>query len=799
MKFISDILRNLFIQFRRFKLASSLNLVGLCIALTTFFLFFTKVEEDVRYNTCFKDWKNMYRIELHGKIFGEESDSLASIFAPMRNIAKDIPHVKDIGILESSCRTFIINRDGKNNKKHNIYSGIYFDGYAEYLSFFGVEMIDSIQHKDGDIIVPESYAKNTYGTVHICGKNATWNNSGHEEKHRIAGVYRDFPNNCSVMNGFYQYGNNKDSDYYHNFMYQIFVRLDDTNNQKAVENEILRKIKGLYKEYSLFVTDISSIKVKLRPLHSTYFSKVDEKVDKGNWVMIIILFFSALLIIVLANANFINFTMAMAPMRIKNINICRVFGASRYNIIAKLIAESVLLTTIAYMISMIFLFVLNEFLVGDISPLHHERITLYTFCISLWTGVMSSVYPAFFSTSFTPDIAIKGTFGITATSRRFRTIRIAFQLVVCLVATSVISSLLIQQYFIFSSEQGFDKNNIIYGTIRAEKARIHKEDICRELEKVEGVKSVSFSRFEIGTDDRYFKWSLRTFDNKYSIFAHVLPIDRKYIKTLGIKIIEGRDICDADSAGFIVNKAAKELFPWIKPGKYLLPYDNISPINHKVIGICDNIIFSSIRMDYEKNPLIFYIPEKGDKDYYEELNTINIQIRNNNDTQNIKDKIISIYSKYSGQKNISDELNLRCVQDSFFSLYYEEFQFLLNMIMVATIFIITTLIGVFCVTLFECEYKKKEIAIRKVFGSTTVQVIVIFIKKFLLIIMCSMLISIPLSYTLIDILMSRFTLHSHFVNLAYPISIGVVTIAVLGTVCIQSYRAANQKPTDNNR
>ena len=793
MKSLISIIRNIFVQFRRFKLASTLNFVGLCIAISTFFLFITKVEEDVRYNTCFKNWKQMYRIELSGTIFGEERDTLANLFAPLRNIAKETPHVKDVSIMESSSSIITLKRHDKASKQTLTYNCNYYNGYAEYLHFFGIELIDSIpNHKDGDIIVPESFAKAMYGTTHISGKNVSWNNSGFTTTHRIAGVYKNFPKNCSVKNGFFQYGSNKDGDSYTNLIYHIYVRVEDPKYIPNIEKNILKKVKELNDEKELVLTDTSSIDIHLHDIHDTYFSGIDETEDKGNWTMIKILFFSAILIFVLANVNFINLTLAIAPMRIKNINTHRVLGASRHSIVIKLMAESLLLIIFAFIISMALLICIDNIIVGNVSPIDHLRITVFTLILTIWSAIASSAYPAWFSTSFAPDIALKGTFGLTSLSRRLRTIRISFQIIVCTVTTTVITALAIQQQFILNADYGFNTKDILYGTIQTTEARKHKEDIRKELEKIDDIESVSFSKFDIGTEDRYIKWSLRTTDKKYNIFTTVIPVDRRYLKTLGIEITDGRDICDNDSGAFIFNEAARSKYPWLETGKQMLPYDNDPPTHHKVIGFCRNIIFGSLRINNDKEALLFYIPEK-DGLYENSLNIINIRVAEGKNTPELRHKIEDIYNRYSGSHKTEDSLNLRKMSDGLGGLYYEENMFHIQLCMIGAIFMAITLIGVFCITLFECEYRRKEIVIRKVFGATTTQVMRIFLRKFLIIITCSVILSIPFSDMLIQMLMKRFTIHSEYMFMAYPIAIIIVTITTLTTVAIQCYRATKFK------
>ncbi len=793
----SQIISNIIHQFRRFKLASTLNLAGLCIALATFFLFLTKVEENVQYNTCFKNWERMYRIELRGKIFLEQQDSMATIFEPVRDIALKIPHVEDAALKESSNRVITM-------KKHDEEAGIdkefklpYLDGYAEQLKFFGIELVDSLkEHKDSTIIVPASFAQEMYGTTHISGKEISWTLNSEKYTRLISGVYKDFPSNCLLKNGFYQYGPNRDKGVYTNFMYQVYVLVDSPDNIPQIEHDLLHKITQVANDhFQLSFNDTSSLKVKLQQIQQTYFSNVDKITDKGNWIMVTIVFFSALLFIVLTNVNFMNFTLANVPIRMKNINTRRVLGASRKSIIIHLMTESILLSLFAFGISMASLYALSHFVGNDISPFAHMRILFYTFILSIVIALVSSTYPAVYSTSFAPDIAIKGTFGLTMTSRRLRVIRIGFQFFICSVAMTTSLMLFIQKNFIFNTEYGFIKNRTLYGELTTKEAKEHKEDIRKAIEQIKEVKSVSYSTFEIGSTDRYFLWALKTTDNKYNVMSTVIPIDNQYIKTLGIKITEGTSKCNPDSGAFILSKAAKEKFPWTKVGGHLLPYDNDPQTSSRIIGFCDNIIFSSLRFNHEIEPLIFYIPPK-DMDYNSTMNTINIRVSEDANVESIKDKVNAVYRSYINNESIGEQeknLSLRLLNDDLPNLYQSELEFLSQTSIIAVIYIIITLIGTFCITLFDCEYHRKEIGIRKVFGATTFQIITMINKKYLIIAVCSFIASVPFSYILGEKLMTHFKLQSSYIDAAYPIALAIITLAIVGTVSIQSIRASKFK------
>ena len=163
-----------------------------------------------------------------------------------------------------------------------------------------------------------------------------------------------------------------------------------------------------------------------------------------------------------------------------------------------------------------------------------------------------------------------------------------------------------------------------------------------------------------------------------------MPVDRFYLKTLGIEITDGRDVCASDSGAFIFNEAARRKYPWLKTGHPMFPYDNDSPTDHNVVGFCKNIIFSSLRIKNDEEALMFFIPGKEDP-YYNTLSTINIRIAEGKDTEELRDKINEVYNRYSGNLKTENGLNLSNIKDYLAKLYFEEYNFLIQLTIIAAI------------------------------------------------------------------------------------------------------------------
>lgn len=785
-------------MFRRFKLASLLNLAGLCIALTSFYLFSTKVEESVKYNTCFDDWRRMYRVEIKGQIFDEDSVHIANLPIGSKDIISAIPEVESFGYLHADSRNITFTNE--DNKRASF---PYYYECAEILDFFNVGFINRQKtHNEGDIVIPASLAKWKFGKEDVVGDSLVWQIDGTTTSCRIAGVYKNFPRNCSLDNAIYRYSKTMEIMPWGNFNYNFYVKLRDNNDKAEVEKQLLTEwYRYIYTDGTEEVNYETAakntrFKVILQTLHWTYFSRVDES-DKGREPLLVILFFSAIFILVLTNVNTMNFTLAMAPMRVKSINTHRVVGASRPRIMFELVMESIFIGLIAFVISTCLLFLIDMVLVGNVNPLCHIRVLVYTFIVSIAISIISSVYPAYFATSFEPSMALKGTFGLSKLSKRLRMVRVGFQIIISSVAFTCTLIMVMQQYYVFNTEYGYTKNHILFSQINSMEGMKRKQEVKKKLEEIDEIQSISFSKFAIGTEDRYMWWSRRTPDDKYIVLSTVIPVDKDYLKTMGIEIIEGRDFNSTDNGAYIFNEAARKKYSWLKTGEPMLPEsDSLDAESHyPVVGFCNNIIFSSVRKNNENNVLAFYLPAKKNEYYASNTSIINIRLTDDADPDAVIPKIQKVYSKIVPEEK--SELEICTIQEKLESLYNSELVFYVQFGSIAIVYISITLIGVFCITLFESEYRRKEIGIRKVFGASTEEILLMFNKKFFLIATLCYAISIPPTWMLSQNLLSEFTVRSPYLWLMYPVSYGIIIFMILGTVTIQSWKNANDKPVNS--
>jgi putative ABC transport system permease protein len=258
---------------------------------------------------------------------------------------------------------------------------------------------------------------------------------------------------------------------------------------------------------------------------------------------------------------------------------------------------------------------------------------------------------------------------------------------------------------------------------------------------------------------------------------------------MGIKVIEGRDFTEHDGDCYIINEAARKKWNWVEMEKKLL--DDDLP----VIGVCRNIRFGSTRIDNNDSPLAFIVT--GDiiksEGWVPPLNIMNVRVAAGTDKVQMRQKIKDICMKLGMQH----EPDVKFLDQKMEELYQEEFRFMRQVLVFSVICLIITLIGVFSLTMFETEYRRKEIGIRKVMGSSTGEILAMLCRRYVWLLISSFIVAAPLAWYIGNEWLLSFAERTPIYWWLFPLALLAVGTITLATVIIQSWRTANENPVNS--
>ena len=785
-------------MFRRYRLATLLNLLGLGVAVATFYLFMTQVIYNRTYNHNIHDHEHMYRLEVYGGLFGE--DWGCNICRPFVTLLKEIPQVKDATYISPYINKTDVKVGNRTINVPLINMG------KPGIEFFTGKLLSGSSKTCGDghnVIVSRSTAEKMFGTANAAGKTfESENGDGSKVTVTVVGVSEDMPDNCTLPNGMYVCENESVMNEYSEWSFNIYLLLDDGANHKKVERAIklaYMKSMGLSEKVEKRFDKEVNMKIRITPVDDIYFSGVGPN-DRGNRNLVGVLTVASVFVLFIAMLNLLNFSLSEIPMRMRGINTRRVMGASVGSLRLKMIMENVMFAFVALLIGILLIvaFQRNEtcmkLVSGDIHFSSHMVLAAIMAVSALVVGALSAVVPAFYSTSFTPAMVLKGSFGLSPRGRRLRMAIMAVQFCLAFALTIYIGVMSSQSSYIFNSDYGFNKNEVFYTRLSKE-AQTKKDAVRAELKKLPFVESVGFAQNAIGTSDGYMGWGRG--DDEHRMALQVLPCDYEYLRTMQLKIVEGRDFRESDmkTGAYVLNKAAMEQYKWLVVGDSIGRQNGGwgSQSNYNIVGVCNNFKLKSMRCDNSNVAVAFVIFGPDMADWGDRCGQVFVRVAKNQDKIEAKRRIAEVLNKLDG----SQKYEMYFLDDDLQQTYVEEFRFISQVKLFAIICIIITIIGVFSLTMFETEYRRKEIAIRKVMGSSIGSVVRLFAMRYALPLVVAFVVAAPVGWWLSNSWLQSFAEHTPIHWWLFPLSFVLVSAVVIITVIIQSWRVATANPVES--
>ena len=798
-----NIVNGMIYMARRFKTATTLNLVGLTVAFAAFYLLATQVDYMQNYNKGIANYERIFRVEAK---MNAEAKWGTNCNRPTLEMIGQMPQVEGLTLIGGG----IWDQDvSVGERKLSVPAT-----ETTHTPFAAMQRrcIDGeLVFPEGTVmsqgaIIPASLARKLFGTEAVAGRYINL----HKDSIIVRGVYEDFPANCSMGNFLYtDMGDDMRNDF-SEWSYTGYILLKEGVDSETLLKDFPNQIrKAMYqymtgnadkygydlndeetrKEFDrLFNESYGDLYYRLRPLAETYFSGVNTHMDKGNPAILFVLRLACLLVILIAAINFLNFTLAESPMRIKGVNTRRVLGESVASLRFGLVAENVLTVLLACLLAIGLCYAVTqeptELLQGSIALGDHPCLVALMLGLAVAVGIVAGIYPAWFATGFAPALALKGSFGLSPKGRRLRTMLVGLQLFISVLMVCYIGILYLQSHYIYTSDYGYEKDELLYAYL-PDNMKEKKDALRCELMQLPGVENVSFSRFVLGSRDTYMSWGRG--DEEHLVTFTCLPVDYHYLNTLGIKVVEGRDFNEHDGDVVIINEAARRQWDWVKVGQ---PYLGV---HEPVIGICENIRYGSTRIDRETEPVAFIVFGETYAQWGDQLSNVNIRVGANVNKVETRQRINEVLQKMGG----TTEVEAKFLDQELEWLYRYEFRFIEQVLWFSGVCFIITLIGVFCMTMFETEYRRKEIGIRKVMGSSTREILLMFCRHYALLLLVSFVVAVPVAYYIGTQWLQGFAERTPIYWWLFPLALVVVGLITMGTVIAQSWRTANENPVNS--
>ena len=780
-------LKDLYSLFRRHKMAMFLNVAGLAVAFAAFVAILIQVRFERNFDRCYPTSDRLFRVNL-------SEPGLFSVILPrgfIEEVIQSSPHIEAGTLITPTFvgRSYLSVERGGEKVGFKEYVQTCHAALPRMFGFTFVEGDPACLADPEKVIVPRSLADKLFGEGEpavgrtLRAEDFVWTKTNGPTTLTIGGVYADLPENTQLQNVVYTaIDPDYDSDNFSSSNYVCYLLLDNAASAADVADNFNRHF------------DFAKIKapderIQLTPLTDIYYRNEtsDGRVFRGGDREVTLLLLGvAFLIIVVAAINYTNFCTALTPLRVKGVNIRKVLGSSDAALRRMFLAESVVVSLLAWGLGLLVVYFLRRaealpFIEADLSLAGNLPVVALSGAIAAATGLVAGLYPAYYVVSFPPALALKGSFGLSRVGKRLRVALIGVQFVISIVLIIGAAFVRLQNDYMRRFSQGFDKDQVAIVELNATLYNQHRDTYVSRLREYPGIEDVAFAMQRIGASDSYSTTSGACHGQEFSFFY--VTASPNILRTLGIPVVEGRDFTEADERSgeysYIFNRTAREALD-MRAGERLETYSS-----GRIIGFTDDLKISSLRggedkigfvVGYNYPMPVSYIRLKAGTDIAAAVAYIRSVVRD-------------LDPAYPFDIEFYDEI--------FDQLYHKE-ENLRNLVTVFSLLaIVLSLVGVFGLVVFETQYRRKEIGIRKVHGATVGDILWMFNKTYLTIVCVCFAIAAPVAWVGVRKWLESFAYQTPMYAWVFLLAFLIVAAITLLTVSYQNWRSANENPVNS--
>ena len=766
-------LRNIF----KDKMYSLINLVGLSVAIACCFLLIFWIRFELSFEDCHPKAGHIYKVleveqradELH------KNDWIRPGIA--RQLKETFPEIEASTVVTHEQLPFAYE-DGE---------GIMVDyttATPDYLDMFSYKYIEGSKEsvlKSNGVIVSDEVARKFFGNESAIGKTISFG--------RGRGIICNIQAVVKITKNTHLKFGILDINRMSNYGVHYILIMENALFSEATQQRMAD---------FLGTTRETENKLSFLPLKDVHLHSSKELANNSVWQtygdlkQIYLFSLVSLLILLIAIINYVNTSTARAMSRMREVGIRKVTGSTQWQLILRFLSDAFILSAASIVVALAvskFLFPEFSMIMGNQAPFFLDFNTvLIALVVCFVTTILSGGYAAFYLSSLDPIIVLRG--GHSGSKENLRKILIGFQFF--LSVGMLISTLMIykQNHYIFTADTGMERKNIIIlDTGLWYQVDDFIQVIKRENPNIIDATIAWGAPYNAQYSYSGVSWTGSSEAVKEMEFSLIF-CDYHYANTFGLQVIDGEFIqpgwgwwqnADSTSSSIVINETFRKL----------IGVDN--PIglkingNQTIIGVVKDFNFKPLKEPI--TPLIIgFNPETCNKVF---IKTTGF---NQKETLNyIREKYMEMYEIARGTGR---PFMYSTVEDDFNAMYKSE----LRTMKMLTVFSILSLclctMGIFSMVSFMVEKRKKEIAIRRILGAETEDIISLFIMNFVKIIGVACAIAIPVSFIILLRWIQTYAFRtslSWWIFVLVPLVVSLITAAL---IAVQVFLTTRQNPAE---
>ncbi|HMC84231.1 MAG TPA: ABC transporter permease [Chitinophagaceae bacterium] len=781
-----------FKNLRKQKMFSLINILGLTVGITCCLMIFLFIINEMSYDSFHKNGKDIYRVMRVANLNGGRQE-IPYLSAPYSTaLLNDYPDA-----IQKAVRVMPDNDLFK-------YKNISFNEQKAYLTDSNFFELFSFPLLKGDpasalkdpnsIVLTETTAKKYFGNEDPMGKVLEMNQ---KMQLKVTGIAKDLPANTHMdFDMIVPLTSWKDAPWFNQWPNNglfVYVELNPAIDIKQLDKrfpQFMDKYMGKF-----FAENGFKMGLQVNPLKDIYFETESpfDHVKHGSKKTVYVFMSIAALILIIACINFMNLATARATDRSKEVGLRKVLGALRKQLIGQFILESLLFATVAAILALLLLQAVMPaytHLLGYQLPSYWRNPMLYVFLagVILVVGLLAGSYPALLLSSFSPIESLKGKLRIGKNGALFRRVLVVFQFGISVLLIICITIIMSQMNYVKHTQMGFDKEQSMLVKLDNGEIWNKKNDLKTELMRNPAVQSVSIMSGEPGGFHDIYSFEAESKPGEKLMFSTEFS-DFNYVKTLGLKIIAGRDFSAAfptdSTQSVIINRSAAKTLGYTAEtaiGKWVK--DILHKSQRTIVGVVEDYHYASL-----KEPIGSLIISPG-----EDFRVAVIKLK----TNQLQSTIAGIQKLYTGLVP-AFPFEYTFLDEKFNKLYQAETREESILSVFSIIAIAIACLGLFGLASYTAVKRTKEIGVRKVLGSSVQNIVVLLSKDLLKPVLLGTLIAVPLGYYAMTKWLQNFAYKAPLHWWMFVAAAAIAVIIALATVSFQAIKAALANPVKSLR
>lgn len=802
--------RNFLTTLRRYKVSSLLNVIGLTLAFTAFYVIMTQVWWELGYNRSLHEADRIYLVENEDWYEPGKWSSWLNRPVPERVIAStagvEVGGCMWGGFGSGTCWT-----SNEPSLGYNKFSASCGSVSLPFLDVFAFRSVEGDVHdlgKPKSVIVSREAAER----MRVGVGSLIWVDTDEPQPDgamEVVAVFEDFPDNsllgeCEVVKNLGETNLYTTSEWSFNYFVKFRPGADPdefarqwTNVNQEMQREAAEK-RAAAGDAADDDDESGIYGVRLSPVSELYFeSDSQAPCRQGSVVTTYTLLGIAVLVIVLAFINFVNFFFALVPVRIRTVNTFKVFGAPASSLRFNFVFEAFGLVLIALLAAWYVSFALQgtefaSYISASLALSQNLEVVGLVAVVAFVMALAASLYPAWYITSFAPALVVKGSFGGTRSGRRLRTLLLGVQFFISIGLIIATSFIRLQHDYMMHYDMGFDKENLLAVRL-SERGAVSYDALRQKLLSDPQVKDVTGATSRLVSVGR-MGWGREFKGRQVAFQSYVVQPD--FLRVMGIPITDGRDFLESDFdkelGTMIFNEAARREFE-MQVGDRINGF--VSP-DEQIVGFCADFNFKPLQ--YGVSPFCFYLlPKKIQQENYWHLpHVVYVRMTPGADIAAVTAHIRRCIAEVDPRTEPGD-IVVR-VFDEELGLEYDNERKLTAIVgLFALLAVVIALMGVFGLVLFETQHRRREIAVRRVMGALRGEILAMFNRRYVMLVAVCFVLAVPVSIWAVRHWLAGFAYAVPLYWWVFALALaGVLAVTAL-TVTVRSWRAINENPAES--